>query len=373
MAEEGEGRAQTAPARVGRGERCLTRRTLRRLTKIPEHKIKHGTRQFTVYAPGQSGDMRARLQSMMEPPPKAMKQEDEDEPIVEESANERRKKFLTMSNLKRVFSALDLRDDGYIDTEELYEAQKKIGGRLSRSEVEDIIWEVDDDMDGRLSMNDYLTTYRRTQTDEFGFEPKRFFSIVEFLLMDRDCSGEITVDEAMTTLFERQGANNLGDVTKEFFRAVGVGEGEEPPPGATITFRTYYRRIGCAKPRVPNMLDLRRTFSTHLRVSEGKGEAPKLRPSSSYPTLPRVLQPVPPQSQSHGKASHRGRPATSGGHTPVRLVAEWGGKESPSSRPKSVLSGMRRSHSGSRSAGAMLLYLLMPHSYPPDSGGRGVR
>ena len=31
--------------------------------------------------------------------------------------------------------------------------------------------------------------------------------------MDRDCSGEITIDEAMTTLFERQGAHNLGDVT----------------------------------------------------------------------------------------------------------------------------------------------------------------
>ena len=272
-----EPRAQTAPVGMTRAHSSsrLTRKTLRRLTKIPAHKLRGESRTVTLSSGG--GDMRQKLAALMEPAPQAPKADD-DQLVVEEPANERRKKFLTMSNLKRVFRALDLGDDGYIDTEELYEAQKKLGGRLSRHEVEDIIWEVDDDMDGRLSMNDYLTTYRRSQSDEEGFEPRRFFSIVEFLLMDRDCSGEITIDEAMTTLFERQGAHNLGDVTKEFFRAVGAAEGEEPPPGTTISFATYYSKIGCAKPLVPSMVDLRRSFSTKLRIAEGKGEAPKLRP-----------------------------------------------------------------------------------------------
>ena len=108
-------------------------------------------------------------------------------------------------------------DDGFIDVDELYEAQKKIGGKLSRAEIKDVIWEVDDDRDGS-SMADYLTV-SRTQNDEcvlchhttmrhhapppcasaarcsrgplltlaYGFEPKRFYAIVEFLLMDRDC------------------------------------------------------------------------------------------------------------------------------------------------------------------------------------------
>jgi calmodulin len=74
---------------------------------------------------------------------------------------------------------------------------------------------VDDNMSGRLSLSDYLTTYKRSQLDESGFEPKRFYSIVEFLLMDRDCSGLVTLDEAMTTLFEREGAGNLGEITKQ--------------------------------------------------------------------------------------------------------------------------------------------------------------
>ena len=187
---------------------------------------------------------------------------------------DRRKRFLTMNNLKRVFRALDLSDDGYIDADEVYEAQKKLGGHLTRKEVNDVIWEVDDDMDGKLSLQDYLTTYRRARDDEAtarekgdeSFEPRRFYSIVEFLLMDRDCSGEITLDEAMTTIFERQGADNLGDATQNFFKAAGVEVGRDPPPGATITFANYYERVGCAKPRVPTMVDMRRSFSTELRI-----------------------------------------------------------------------------------------------------------
>ena len=198
-----------------------------------------------------------------------------------------------MSNLKRVFRALDLTDDGYIDVDELYEAQKKLGGKLSLAEVRDVIWEVDDDMDGRLSMQDYLTCYRRTQTDEYGFEPKRFYSIVEFLLMDRDCSGEITLDEAMTTLFERQGADNLAAISADFFRAAGVPIGDEPPPGATIQFYQYYRRIGCAKTRVPSVTDLRRTFASKVRAEvQHLPEPPRLRSSLSagaIPPLPRLI------------------------------------------------------------------------------------
>ena len=110
--------------------------------------------------------------------------------------------------------------------------------------------------------------------------------------MDRDCSGEITLDEAMTTLFERQGADNLAEVTQQFFRAAGVHDGDEPPPGATIQFYQYYRKIGCAKTKVPSPFDLRRTFSTQLRKGSGQGEAPKLRSSmstGSIPPLPRLI------------------------------------------------------------------------------------
>ena len=163
-------RAASAPANMQRGPK-LKRSTLKRLTSIPAHKQRQNNRHFPqLPTGGATPDLSALRSSLMMSRPTSAKSE-ADEPAPEnqsrlaaqESANERRKKFLTMSNLKRVFRALDLTDDGYIDVDELYEAQKKIGGKLSMQEVRDVIWEVDDDMDGRLSMQDYLTSYRRTQ------------------------------------------------------------------------------------------------------------------------------------------------------------------------------------------------------------------
>ena len=121
------------------------------------------------------------------------------------------------------------------------------------------------------------------QANESGFEPRRFFSIVEFLLMDRDCSGEISLDEAMTTIFERQGVDNLGQVTQAFFRAAGVIEGEEPPPGATITFAGYFEKIGREKPHVPSMRDLRRSFSGMLRGEERHRQTPRHPKAAKWP------------------------------------------------------------------------------------------
>ena len=136
----------------------LTRKTLKRLTVVPAHKIKHDHRHFATVAPG----IGERLPTM--PSEAAASRPESAEAIsVGPGGNERRKKHLIMSNLKRVFRALDLNGDGFIDVEDLDEAQRKIGGLLEKREVTDIIWEVDDDSDGRLSFGDYLTVYKRAQ------------------------------------------------------------------------------------------------------------------------------------------------------------------------------------------------------------------
>ena len=285
--------------------------TLRRLTSIPQHKIRHDNRHFPAGAgtlgSGSTNPAAAIIERNQQRPSSAGGGDDEEAASPTESPNERRKRFLTMSNLKRVFKALDLSDDNYIDADELYEACRKLGGKLSREEINDVIWEVDDDRNGLLSWNDYLTIYRRSRDDELGFEPKRFYAIVEFLLMDRDCSGEISLDEAMTTIFERQGADNLGDATHGFFKAAGVGDGEEPPPGTTITFANYYAKVGCAKPIVPSIVDTRSVYSRRLFADTFGHEPPKLRPTTSAGQLPMILRnggvPMRPQSHHGGRAS----------------------------------------------------------------------
>jgi hypothetical protein len=151
--------------------------TLKRLSTIPPHKVRHDNRHFpTGVLIGGGSNNRSVFQELLkgnaEPKRPSSADTDGDGDRSSESANERRKRFLTMSNLKRVFRALDLSDDGYIDVDELFEAIKKIRGSLTHAEIADVVWEVDDDRDGKLSMQDYLSTYRRSQADESGFEPK---------------------------------------------------------------------------------------------------------------------------------------------------------------------------------------------------------
>ena len=357
------------PAAIKVRRKRMSRTTLKRLTSIPAHKIRHNNRHFPAGAlVGDKGGSSSLAQLKGElgfGSTKSLGDPDEDEEAEgspQETRMDRRKRFLTMNNLKRVFRALDLSDDGYIDADEVYEAQKKLGGHLTRKEVNDVIWEVDDDMDGKLSLQDYLTTYRRARDDEAtarekgdeSFEPRRFYSIVEFLLMDRDCSGEITLDEAMTTIFERQGADNLGDATQNFFKAAGVEVGRDPPPGATITFANYYERVGCAKPRVPTMVDMRRSFSTELRIRDGKDPAPKLRPSTSAGLLPILLNPPKRPTTTPGK--YKGAietmykkldamAAASGGSPVVRSRSPPGsGRHSPLGMFGSGGRGMSRPH-----------------------------
>ena len=340
-------RAATAPARAKR----LTRTTLKRLTAIPPHKVRREQRHYPIIPPLPGSNTGLKMHSLNDDekkPGNASDSEDE-EPVEKLDANERRKRFLTMSNLKRVFRTLDICEDGYIDVDELFEAQRRIGGTLTKEEVRDVMWEVDDNMSGRLSMNDYLMTYRRSQVDESGFEPKRFFSIVEFLLMDRDSSGEISLDEAMQTLFERQGAVDLDKVTQQFFEAAGAGSGGEPPPGATVTFMGYYQKVGRAKPPVPNKTDLRRTWSMDQRVKSNTPLPPTLRRSQSA-LLPSL------------KAASKAADLAAKGPPPGRVVAT----PAPAS-PKDRHRGRRPATSPEMGATA-----LDASSSPPSSGHAGA-
>ena len=282
----------------------LRRSTLRRLTAIPKHKAREKIHQPVVppapgsragiHVPGIDQDEAAGLRDARRSSRSTHQEDEEDDDTSRrpQDPQERRKHFLTTSNLKRVFRHLDLGEDGYIDVEELYEAQKGLGGKLSKDEVYDIIWEVDDEMTGKLDWKQFLTTYYRSQTDESGFEPRRFYSIVEFLLMDRDCSGEISLDEAMTTLFERFGADDLATVTRRFFKAAGVVDADkEPPPGTTVNFMSYYLRVGCERPIVPSKTSLIKSWTHKVRLSEGKPLPPALTLNKAASTglLPSLL------------------------------------------------------------------------------------
>ena len=97
------------------------------------------------------------------------------------------------------------------------------------SEVEDIIWEVDEDCDGLVDWNNFVlmycapatpllvsyvyliivllppparvcnhsSRYYRCRSDKSGCEPKRRFTLAEFMIYDKDGSGTVNEDECM--------------------------------------------------------------------------------------------------------------------------------------------------------------------------------
>ena len=114
-----------------------------------------------------------------------------------------------LENLRRAFKRIDKKGDGKVDAQEVMEELTFLRHPVKADDAALIIWEVDDDLNGKLSWDEFEAAYFRCQIDATGFAPRRFFFIAEFLLMDRDFSGSITLDEAMSVLFHRQGAGAL--------------------------------------------------------------------------------------------------------------------------------------------------------------------
>ena len=141
---------------------------------------------------------------------------------------------LEREKLRRAFKWIDVNNDGMIDANELHAATARLGGTLTLRQVRDIIWEVDDDLNGKLSWDEFEAAYFRCQIDATGFAPRRFFFIAEFLLMDRDFSGAITLDEAMSVLFHRQGAGALEAAMPMCDDQRKAGGGSEFVPHMTI-------------------------------------------------------------------------------------------------------------------------------------------
>jgi Ca2+-binding EF-hand superfamily protein len=115
-----------------------------------------------------------------------------------------------------------------------------LGCKPSRSEVKLIIWEVDDDLDGFVSEEEFTTMYKRCITDKTDLEPRKLFNLVQFLMYDKKYKGKVTVEETLQILFVRHGRTKLDDEIEAIF-----GQDEKNPDGSEkeITYSEYVEKI----------------------------------------------------------------------------------------------------------------------------------
>ena len=88
---------------------------------------------------------------------------------------------------------------------DIHKVLNLLGLRPLKSDVQFIIWEVDNDLDGYISKQEYLSMYKSVITDKDGLEPRQLYNLVQFLMFDKDFEGTITEEETLQLLFVRHG------------------------------------------------------------------------------------------------------------------------------------------------------------------------
>jgi len=147
-----------------------------------------------------------------------------------------------LESLRRVFDTLDKDRNNKVDFKELNEMLIKLDYKAKRQEVEDMIWEVDEDCDKCVSWDEFKLMFQRCRTDRTGLEPRKLFNVVEFMMHDKDSSGTIDMDECMEILFRRFGKEQLEERTNEFFKHDTDGDN-------AISFTEFQKQMTAIRPK----------------------------------------------------------------------------------------------------------------------------
>lgn len=142
------------------------------------------------------------------------------------AARERYARKNEAEDLRRAFAFLDRKGDGRIDPEELNTVFAALGHRPKRGEVDDLLWEVDEDCDGAVNWAEFQRLYRRCREDAGGTEPRGLFNVIEFVMHDREGCGAISLEEAMQIMYLRHGRAQLDAKLEEVFGTSDLNSGK---------------------------------------------------------------------------------------------------------------------------------------------------
>ena len=115
-----------------------------------------------------------------------------------------------------------------------------MGERPTRAEVKNMIWEVDDDLDGKINKEEFETMYWRCISKNSFYEPRKFFNLVQFLMFDKEFSGKVSVEQTLQILYVRHGREKLDDEIKAIF---GEDDKTEDGQEKKISYTEYVASV----------------------------------------------------------------------------------------------------------------------------------
>lgn len=127
---------------------------------------------------------------------------------------------------------------------DLMEALKALGKKSTKKEVEDMIWEVDENLDGAVDWEEFHLMFQRNIKDKTGLEPFQLFNVVQFMMYDRTNSSSISVDETMHMLYARYGKDRLEAEMKALF-----GDDLKADGDGCLTFTQYLKAVNVRLPK----------------------------------------------------------------------------------------------------------------------------
>ena len=121
-----------------------------------------------------------------------------------------------IASVQGQIDAIDARPDDVkkIHPRDLQQALAFLGKHTEKKEIDDMIWEVDENLDGCVDWTEFSLMFRRNITDKSGLEPTQLFNVVQFLMYDKDFSGEVSV-VSPRRVGERAARRHLGARARE--------------------------------------------------------------------------------------------------------------------------------------------------------------
>eukprot|EP00946_MAST-07B_sp_MAST-7B-sp1_P005337 g5337.t1 len=132
-----------------------------------------------------------------------------------------------------------------VSPKDLRTALTALGKSCTKREIADMIWEVDENLDGCVDWEEFTTMFERNIMDTSGLEPFQLFNVVQFMMYDKDNSGNVTVDETMHMLYARYGKQHLESQMKALFGEdlkTADGDGE-------LSFEEYLKAVSIRLPK----------------------------------------------------------------------------------------------------------------------------
>ena len=146
--------------------------------------------------------------------------------------------------LQKTLSEIHNRQIQHIRPQDTAAALKSLGKKITKKEVQDIMWEVDEKLDGVIDWEEFHLNFERNIRDKSGLEPASFYHMIQFMIYDRDNNGMVSLDETMNMLYARVGRDEMeSTITKLFGGDDGAPIKEVGSQGGEIDFSRYWEVV----------------------------------------------------------------------------------------------------------------------------------